>query len=56
MFGYGEVNQYNRGSTLMSAYRHIKQEKFMYYVIKDKGEVYSALKRFFHRREGGKAS
>ncbi|MUG43863.1 sporulation protein YhbH [Paenibacillus woosongensis] len=56
MFGYGEVNQYNRGSTLMSAYRHIKQEKFMHYVIKDKGEVYSALKRFFHRREGGKAS
>ncbi|GAA0133586.1 sporulation protein YhbH [Paenibacillus sp. YSY-4.3] len=56
MFGYGEVNQYNRGSTLMSAYRNIKQEKFMYYVIKDKGEVYSALKRFFHRREGGEAS
>ncbi|MFD3257766.1 sporulation protein YhbH [Paenibacillus lentus] len=56
MFGYGEVNQYNRGSTLMSAYRHIKQEKFMHYVIKEKGEVYSALKRFFHRREGGTAS
>lgn len=56
MFGYGEVNQYNRGSTLMSAYRHIKQEKFMHYVIKEKGEVYSALKRFFHRREGGAAS
>lgn len=56
MFGYGEVNQYNRGSTLMSAYRHIKQEKFMYYVIKEKGEIYSALKRFFHRQEGGKAS
>ncbi|AZK48169.1 sporulation protein YhbH [Paenibacillus lentus] len=56
MFGYGEVNQYNRGSTLMSAYRHIKQEKFMHYVIKEKGEVYNALKRFFHRREGGSAS
>ncbi|WP_110933573.1 sporulation protein YhbH [Paenibacillus bouchesdurhonensis] len=56
MFGYGEVNQYNRGSTLMSAYRHIKEEKFMHYVIKEKGEVYNALKRFFHRREGGGAS
>lgn len=56
MFGYGEVNQYNRGSTLMSAYRTIKQEKFMYYVIKEKGEVYNALKRFFHKREGGAAS
>ncbi|WP_061567235.1 sporulation protein YhbH, partial [Geobacillus stearothermophilus] len=26
MFGYGEVNQYNRHSTLMSAYRNIKDE------------------------------
>lgn len=56
LFGYGEVNQYNRGSTLMSAYRTIKQEKFMYYVIKEKGEVYHALKRFFQKREGGAAS
>ncbi|MBW4840812.1 MAG: sporulation protein YhbH [Paenibacillaceae bacterium] len=56
LFGYGEVNQYNRGSTLMSAYRTIKQEKFMYYVIKEKGEVYNALKWFFHKREGGAAS
>ncbi|WP_018753335.1 sporulation protein YhbH [Paenibacillus sanguinis] len=56
MFGYGEVNQYNRGSTLMSAYRNIKQEKFIHYVIKEKGEVYHALKRFFHKREGGAAS
>ncbi|MDU5947267.1 MAG: sporulation protein YhbH [Paenibacillus macerans] len=56
LFGYGEVNQYNRGSTLMSAYRNIKQEKFMYYVIKEKGEVYNALKRFFHKGEGGAAS
>ncbi|MED4955350.1 sporulation protein YhbH [Paenibacillus sp. FSL R5-0527] len=56
LFGYGEVNQYNRGSTLMSAYRNIKQEKFMYYVIKEKGEVWGALKRFFHKSEGGAAS
>jgi len=56
MFGYGEVNQYNRGSTLMSAYRNLKQDRFMYYVIKEKGEVYSALKRFFHKREKGSLS
>lgn len=56
MFGYGEVNQYNRGSTLMSAYRNLKQDRFMYYVIKEKGEVYSALKRFFHKREKGALS
>lgn len=47
MFGYGEVNQYNRSSTLMSAYRHLKHEQFMHYVIKDKKEVYQALKTFF---------
>lgn len=50
MFGYGEVNQYNRSSTLMSAYRHMKQEQFMHYVIKDKKEVYQALKTFFGKR------
>lgn len=51
MFGYGEVNQYNRSSTLMSAYRHLKQEQFMHYVIKDKKEVYQALKVFFGKKQ-----
>lgn len=55
MFGYGEVNQYNRGSTLMSAYRNLKHERFVYYVIKEKGEVYQALRQFFHKREGDAA-
>ncbi|RKP54491.1 sporulation protein YhbH [Cohnella endophytica] len=49
MFGYGEVNQYNRSSTLMAAYKHIENPKFMYYVIKEKNEVYQALKRFFYK-------
>lgn len=53
MFGYGEVNQYNRSSTLMSAYKNIKKDQFMYYVIKEKGEVYQALRTFFRKREGG---
>lgn len=51
MFGYGEVNQYNRSSTLMSAYRNIKMDQFMYYVIKEKGEVYHALRTFFRKQE-----
>lgn len=51
MFGYGEVNQYNRHSTLMSAYRQIKDPKFMYSIIREKGEVYKALKTFFNKRE-----
>jgi uncharacterized protein len=52
MFGYGEVNQYNRSSTLMSAYKNISFPTFLYYVIREKGEVYHALKSFFHTREG----
>jgi uncharacterized protein len=34
MFGYGEVNQYNRSSTLMSAYRHFKYTRFRYAIIR----------------------
>lgn len=51
IFGYGEVNQYNRHSTLMTAYRHIKDEKFMHYVIREKSQVYQALKHFFAKKE-----
>lgn len=53
IFGYGEVNQYNRSSTLMSAYRQIQNKKFQYYVIREKGEVYKALKAFFSKPEVG---
>ncbi|MGA8943300.1 MAG: sporulation protein YhbH [Thermoactinomyces sp.] len=51
MFGYGEVNQYNRHSTLMSAYRHIKIPRFSHFVIREKGQVYDALKHFFGKKE-----
>lgn len=47
LFGYGEINQYNRNSTLMSAYRNIKQSNFRTCLIREKGEVYQALKTFF---------
>lgn len=47
MFGYGEVNQYNRHSTLMQAYRHIEDPKFKYYVLKKKTDVFYAMKKFF---------
>jgi uncharacterized sporulation protein YeaH/YhbH (DUF444 family) len=50
LFGYGEVNQYNRSSTLMSAYRQITSKKFQYCVIREKGEVYKALKTFFSKQ------
>lgn len=47
MFGYGEVNQYNRHSTLMSAYKNVKDEKFCYYILKQKADVFHAMKSFF---------
>ncbi|RUS43561.1 sporulation protein YhbH [Cohnella sp. AR92] len=51
IFGYGEVNQYNRSSTLMSAYKHLEHQQFLYHVIKEKTEIYSALKTFFKKRD-----
>jgi len=51
MFGYGEVNQYNRHSTLMTAYRHLTDPKFLHFVIREKGQVYHSLKHFFAKQE-----
>ncbi|MDN4592343.1 sporulation protein YhbH [Polycladomyces subterraneus] len=51
LFGYGEVNQYNRHSTLMTAYRNLADPKFLYYIIREKGQVYDALKHFFAKEE-----
>lgn len=51
MFYYSEVNQYNRHSTLMSAYRNVKDPRFMSCVIRDKSDIYKALKTFFGKRE-----
>lgn len=53
LFGYGEVNQYNRSSTLMSAYKNIQHKKFLYHVIREKGDVYKALKTFFSKPKLG---
>jgi len=51
MFGYGEVNQYNRSSTLLAVYKQIKEEKLRCAVIRDKSQVYTALKTFFSSKE-----
>jgi uncharacterized protein len=51
MFGYGEVNQYNRHSTLMSAYKNIKDENFRYYILKQKADVFHSMKSFFKKEE-----
>lgn len=51
MFCYGEVNQYNRHSTLMTAYKNIKDERFRYYVLRQKADVFYAMKSFFQNDE-----
>ncbi|SFD70108.1 hypothetical protein SAMN05216238_103212 [Lentibacillus persicus] len=50
MFGYAEVNMYQRQSTLMRAYREFDNPKFRHYILKGKEDVYHALKTFFHKQ------
>ncbi|MFA1819247.1 sporulation protein YhbH [Virgibacillus oceani] len=49
MFGYGEVNGFSRKSTLMRAFETIDVPKFRHYIIKEKSDVYHALKSFFRK-------
>lgn len=51
LFGYGEINPYNRRSTLMSAYRNVENRKFRYFILKQKKDVYHAMKHFFNKEE-----
>lgn len=49
MFGYGEVNPHGRYSTMMSNYRKIDNPHFRHYVLKQKSDVYKALKAIFKK-------
>jgi len=51
MFGYGEVNQHDRFSTLMYTYKKIDDPKFRHHILRKKGDVYDALKSFFKKNE-----
>jgi hypothetical protein len=51
MFGYIEVNQYDRHSTLRSAYKYIKNKKFRQCIIKERYDVYESLKSMFRKEE-----
>ncbi|GKV65609.1 MULTISPECIES: sporulation protein YhbH [Sporosarcina] len=53
MFGYAEVNEHRRMSTLMSAYKSIEHPKFNYYILQKNRDVYFALKKFFEKRTEG---
>jgi sporulation protein YhbH len=52
IFGYGEINQYNRSSSLMNAFKNIQDPKFKSVLIKEKSEVYKALCTFFTSGDG----
>ena len=49
MFGYGEVNEHRRYSTMMSVFKTIEHPKFRHYMLKEKQDVYHALKSFFKK-------
>lgn len=53
-FGYGEIggSQTISESTLMSIYQRIEDEKLTCVTIKEKSQVYPALKAFFQKCEG----
>lgn len=53
MFGYGEVNERTRTSTLMTAYKSIDAPKFRHYILKGKKDVYDSLKSFFQKSSEG---
>ncbi len=53
MFGYAEVNQYARNSSLMAAYGKIPAKTFRKVLIREKTDVYSALKTFFSVGDSG---
>ncbi|WP_026962175.1 sporulation protein YhbH [Alicyclobacillus herbarius] len=51
MFGYAEVNQYGRSSTLMNAFGKVSHPYFRTVVIREKAGIYQALKAFFSSRD-----
>ena len=49
--GYLEVNQYNRHSTLMSAYKLISSDILERFVLKSKDDILFAMKHFFGKEK-----
>lgn len=47
----GQLYQYNRSSAILQAFHRIHHPRFMYYVMREKGQVYHALKHFFKKQE-----
>ncbi|CQR47100.1 hypothetical protein BN1058_01389 [Paraliobacillus sp. PM-2] len=56
LFGYVEVNQYQRHSTLMQLFKKLKAPNFDSYIIKRKSDVYHAMQHFFSKESALKNS
>lgn len=56
MVGYCEVNQYARSSTMMNAFGKLEWPSFRKFVVRDKTEIYAALKHFFSQDHGVKSA
>lgn len=57
LLGYGEiVNPYYRTSTLMNVLKRIKDERLVTVALKDKDDVYQALRTFFSGLKGREPS
>ncbi|MEL7563915.1 MAG: sporulation protein YhbH [Dehalobacterium sp.] len=51
LFGYGEITSpYYRNSTLLSVFQRIKKDNLTTVTIKNKKEIYPALKKFFSEK------
>lgn len=53
MTGYGEINPYHRTSTLLETVKKLEGPAFVTSIIRNKKEVYQALKTFFGDRMQG---
>ena len=50
-FAYGEINPYSRRSTLMNVFEKMDTSGFRHFILKQKRDVYHALKYFFAKKE-----
>lgn len=50
-FAYGEINPYSRQSTLMTMFNNLQSDAFHSFILKQKKDVYYALKHFFPIQE-----
>lgn len=50
-FNYLEVNQYNRSSTLGTAYQNMVMNNFRSFQVRKKSDIYDALKIFFSKEK-----